>query len=145
MKRNFLAGVAMCAFLMAVSACTSLDSARPAAQNVTIIVRGSLLYRQRIALHPGSVANVTLSDVSIADRPADVIASQAIPLEGRQVPVAFQLTVDRSSLRSGRRYSVRGTITNAEGELLWTTDTVHSVDINMPIADLGSLMLVPAR
>src|SRR3546814_5712602 len=60
-----------------------------------------------IALPPGSVAEVTLQDVSRADAPSTILARLTIPLEGRQVPVPFDLKVDRAQLQSGMRYSVR--------------------------------------
>src|SRR3546814_8161159 len=80
-----------------------------------LIVRGSLTYRERIALPPGSVAEVTLQDVSRADAPSTILARQTIPLEGRQVPVPFDLKVDRAQLQSGMRYSVRGVIRDKIG------------------------------
>src|SRR3546814_10952572 len=91
-----------------------------------MIVRGSLTYRERIALPPGSVAEVTLQDVSRADAPSTILARQTIPLEGRQVPVPFDLKVDRAQLQSGMRYSVRGVIRASDARMLWTTDTAHA-------------------
>src|SRR3546814_20285397 len=90
-----------------------------------MIGRGRLTYRERIALPPGSVAEVTLRDVSRADAPSTILARQTIPLEGRQVPVPFDLKVDRAQLQSGMRYSVRGVIRDREGRMLWTTDNDH--------------------
>jgi uncharacterized lipoprotein YbaY len=37
-----------------------------------------------------------------------VVAEQRIELKGRQVPVPFELTVDRAKLVAGKQYSVRG-------------------------------------
>lgn len=111
----------------------------------TSSVTGTLTYRQRIALPPGCVAHVTISDVSIADRSAEVIASQTLALGTRQVPIDFKIAVDRIRVQSNHLYAVRGTIKNAEGILLWTTDTAHSVDLGLPASDLGTLMLVQVR
>src|SRR3546814_3327179 len=109
-----------------------------------MIGRGRLTYRERIALPPGSVAEVTLQDVSRADAPSTILARQTIPLEGRQVPVPFDLKVDRAQLQSGMRYSVRGVIRDSEGRMLWTTDTAHAVDTSASAVDLGLLLLVRA-
>src|SRR3546814_14627257 len=67
-----------------------------------------------------------------------------MPLEGRQVPVPFDLKVDRAQLQSGMRYSVRGVIRDSEGRMLWTTDTAHAVDTSASAVDLGLLLLVRA-
>ena len=108
----------------------------------TLTLRGSLTYRERIAVPPGSVAEATLSDVSLADAPSQVLARQTIAMEGRQVPVPFALTVDRAQLKPRMRYSVSGAIRDSRGTLLWSTDTVHSVDSAAPASDMGTLTMV---
>lgn len=108
-------------------------------------IKGSLTYRERIALPPGSTATVTLSDTSIADAAAPVLASADIELKDRQVPVSFELTVPADKLAPNRQYAVRGTISAPEGEPLWTTDTAHTIDVGEASIDLGTLMLVRVR
>src|SRR3546814_13421730 len=70
---------------LSLSACATVN-AGPSTPGMAerMIVRGSLTYRERIALPPGSVAEVTLQDVSRADAPSTILARQTIPLEGRQ-------------------------------------------------------------
>src|SRR3546814_19334265 len=107
-----------------------------------MIVRGSLTYRERIALPPGSVAEVTLQDVSRADAPSTILARQTIPLEGRQVPVPFALQVDRAQLHSGMRYSVRGVIRDTAARMLWTTDPAPAVATSPSAVDFVMFRLV---
>ncbi|AGH51715.1 hypothetical protein G432_20150 (plasmid) [Sphingomonas sp. MM-1] len=51
-------------------------------------------------------------------------------------------------MKTNMRYAVRATITDPEGKLIWTTDTVHSVDPTRFEQDLGRSIwfaLVTAR
>ncbi len=93
----------------------------------TATVSGTLTYLQRIALPPGAVANVQIQDISRADAPADVIGEQEIPMDGKSVPVAFAVPYDPATVQDNHRYSVRATIRDAAGKLLFTTDTVTPV------------------
>ncbi len=126
-----------------LSACTTLKNDQSvAAPGETITVKGGLTYLQKFVLPPGSVAEITVSDVSLADAPSRVIASQKIDLNGRQVPVAFELEIDRAQFEPRRRYSVRGIIRDGEDNLLWITDTMNPVDGSERVNDLGILKLV---
>lgn len=107
-----------------------------------ITVKGALAYRERIALPPGSTARITVSDISIADRKAPVIAEKDIDLGNRQVPIAFELAVAKSHLKQRGRYSLRGTISAPNGQLMWTTDSAHVIDPTNTVNDLGTLWLV---
>ncbi len=108
-------------------------------------IRGSLTYRERIALPPGSSARVTLSDTSVADAAAAAVASTDLELGERQVPVPFELTVPAEKLAPNRQYAVRGTISGPDGGLLWTTDAAHTISAGEASIDLGTVMLVRAR
>ena len=108
----------------------------------TRLVTGSIGYRERIALPPGSVAQVKLSDVSRADAPAAVLAEQTITLIGTQVPVPFELDVEPRMFDARMRYSVSAQIRSAEGALLWTTDTSNPIDVSQRVNNLGLLNMV---
>ena len=88
-------------------------------------VTGTLMYRERIALRPGSVAEVWLLDTSLADAPAVEIAYQRIEDPGNP-PIPFVLDYDPAEIREGMQYSVRGTIRYGD-ELLFTSDTHYPV------------------
>ena len=140
-------GAAVLAFVL-VAACAppSTDPAADAGvrmQQTTIT--GSLTYRERVALLPGSVARVTLSDVSRADAAAPVIAESSIELGDRQVPVPFEFSLPAGDLETGRQYAIRGEIHDPDGRLAWTTDTANPIDAAETSIDLGTLVLVRAR
>ncbi len=105
-------------------------------------VSGQLAYRERIALAPGAAARIVVADVSVADRAAPVLAEQNLSLAGRQVPIPFALVLDPEQLQSHGRYSVRATISDPDGRLLWTTDSVYLIDPGLRSQDLGTLRLV---
>lgn len=83
--------------------------------------QGSLIYRERIALGPQSVAVVRILDVSRADAPAVPVAEQIIRNPG-QVPIRFAVEYDPADIRPGHTYVVRAEIRD-RGRLLFTTDT----------------------
>lgn len=105
-----------------------------------ITVTGEISYLQRIALHPGSIATVTVSDVSLADAKAPVLAETSIP--GKQVPIAFSLDVPTDHMRDHGRYALRATIHDVGGALRWTTDTHIPVNPAEAMNDVGVLTLV---
>src|SRR3546814_2409079 len=74
--------LAAVAAALSLSACATVN-AGPSTPGMAerMIVRGSLTYRERIALPPGSVAEVTLQDVSRADAPSTILARQTIRSE----------------------------------------------------------------
>ena len=88
---------------------------------------GTVTYRERIALLPGSVVRVTLQDVSRADAPAEAIDGQTITTSGENVPIPFTLTYDPAQIDLRHRYTVRAEIRDGAGGLLWTSDTAYPV------------------
>jgi putative lipoprotein len=103
---------------LAAAACAG--NAPPPAK--TGVVAGTVAYRERMALPPDAVVQVQLSDVSLQDVPAQVVAETTLSPAGRQVPLPFELRYDPAKIEPRRRYAVRATI-RSEGRLLFTTDT----------------------
>jgi putative lipoprotein len=97
------------------------DGASPDTGQVT----GTLMYRERIALPPGAVAEVWLLDTSLADAPAVEIAYQKIEDPGSP-PIPFVLDYDPSKIDERMQYGVRATISH-DGQLLFTSDTHYPV------------------
>ncbi len=127
---------------LSLAACASTGI--PAERTVAVI--GSIAYRERIALPPTAQIEVRLDDVSLADAPANNMASQRFASEGRQVPFAFTLTVDRADIDPRHSYAVSARITDADGKLMFITDTRNSVTFGSGSAvDMGTLMLVKAH
>lgn len=103
---------------------------------------GTVTYLPRIALTPEALVQVELRDVSSQDTEAPLIAKQVIQRPG-QVPIAFALEYDPSSILSDHLYAVSARISD-RGQLQFLTET--------PIPVLGSaepgtaqIVVVPVR
>lgn len=93
------------------------------------LVTGTVTYLPRIALPPNALIEVSLADVSRADAPARVLASQTIESGGRQVPFAFELPYDAAQIDSRYSYAVQARIT-VDGQLRFINTTRISVITN---------------
>ena len=56
---------------------------------------GTVSYRERVALPPDAVAEVSVIDATVQDVAATVVAKTAVPSEGKQVPLPFTLQLRR--------------------------------------------------
>lgn len=90
------------------------------------LVTGTVTYRERMALAPTAVVQVTLQDISRQDAPATLLAQEIIATGGRQVPIPFTLAYDTDAIDSRSTYAVAARITD-QGKLLFINDTVHPV------------------
>ena len=128
---------------LGLSALTLSACASTAPTEQTIAVTGSVTYRERVALPPTARIEVTLANVSLADAPSRTLANQRFAAEGKQVPFAFTLTVDRADLDPRHSYAVSARITDASGRLMFITDTRNSVAFGSgSTVDMGMLTLV---
>jgi heat shock protein HslJ/uncharacterized lipoprotein YbaY len=111
----------------------------------TLTIRGALSYTARIALPPDGLAIVELSDPRVPG--GRIVAEQRIPLEGRQVPIPFELVVERADLGEIEReigpesssYRFTGAILTG-GILSWVTEPT-GIDPAAETVDLGTLMM----
>jgi putative lipoprotein len=78
-------------------------------------LRGTLTYRQRIALPPDAVATVRLVEIG-----GEQIAIARTASQGRQVPLPFTLDYDPARIVAGRRYALHAAIADSQGRPLWT-------------------------
>ena len=104
----------------------------------TFNIAGELAYRQRIALPPDSRAVIELRGTAPPDL---VVEQQIIDLAGRQVPIPFQLGVDRSGLENSQTYTFHAAI-YSEGLPIWINAgaVIEATDVDL---DLGTVMLQP--
>ena len=132
---------------LALSACVAAPLPSPTGGRLMqkLVVSGSLTYRQRVSLEPGSVAQVIIIDVSIADKAELMVASQTLPLGTRQVLIPFQCQVDRGLLQPNHRYALRGSVSGSDGDVTWTTTTARFVDVSQTRAGMGELNMVQVR
>lgn len=105
-------------------------------------VTGMVTYLQRIALPDDAVILVELLDISRADAPAFVLASQQWVSNGRQVPLPFALNYDLASVPDSATVSVSARIL-LDGELAWISDTVTPIITNDVLN--VEVLLVPVR
>lgn len=105
------------------------QAAAPAGSFVDIA--GSVTYPLRIALPPDAVLTVLIQDRPQAGGPRRTLAEQSIALTGRQVPIAFDLTVDRDLLGKTPRLTVSARIERA-GKLLFVSDKHYPATPDRP-------------
>jgi uncharacterized lipoprotein YbaY len=84
--------------------------ATPTTPALSGVLTGTVGYLQRMALPPNAVIEVTLADVSKADAPSTIIATQSITAAGKQVPFAFELTYDPAAIQPQNSYAVQARI-----------------------------------
>ncbi len=87
---------------------------------------GTVTHRSRIALAPNTVIEVQLVDVSRADAPAIILASQTLVTGGRQVPIPFDLVYNPDQIDPRMTYAVQARVT-VDGELQFISTRRHGV------------------
>ncbi len=90
-------------------------------------VSGTVSYRERIALAPGSLVIVTLEDTSKADAIATMLGEARITIERNQVPIGFAIEVEPGRIDPRHRYAVRARILDPQGALRWTSTQAYPV------------------
>ena len=131
-KTALLSVIGIWTVLMAAAACQS----EPGLSNTTLevtsgrdpnaSVRGTVIYRERLALTQGATLVVELRDVSYADGPAPLIARQTISGPS-QVPIEFEVEYNREDIDPRSRYSIGAKIVESDGRLAFTNDTAYEV------------------
>jgi putative lipoprotein len=97
-----------------------------ALNSLQALLTGTVTYRQRLALSPETVITVQLVDVSKVDAPGEIIASQVIMTNGRQVPFNFELIYHPLKIQDTHTYAVQARI-EAEGQLRFISTTRYPV------------------
>jgi putative lipoprotein len=109
------------------------------------VITGTVTYRNRSALPPTAVIEVTLQDVSLADAPAKVISTQRIEAGGKQPPFPYELSYDPAQIDPRLIYSVSARITDGS-ELLFISDTMIPVlTRGAPLTDVDILVMAMSR
>lgn len=104
----------------------SSSNAVPPENATTASVTGTITYLQRIALPPNARVEVKLQDVSRQDAPAQTLATQIIPLEGRQVPIPFELVYSPEQIDASHTYAVQARIL-VDDQLWFITTSRYAV------------------
>lgn len=108
MKRHLLT-----LFAIVLSGCTSVRMEE---------LRGTVAYRERMALPPEAEVRVAIEDVSKADAASQVVAEQIIH-SSTQVPIPFVIGYDANGIVAGNRYALVAEIRDRDNTTLWRTDT----------------------
>ena len=115
---------------LAAGACGYYDDSteviNPAVPGADASVRGTITYRERIALTPDAVVVVQLRDTTYADAAAVLIAEQIIDSPG-QVPIDFDVRYPSDEIDNRNTYSVSAVITESDGRMAFTNDTAYDV------------------
>jgi len=94
---------------------------------VSTRVTGTVSYRERIALAPGSLVIVTLEDTSKADAMATMLGEARITVKRDQVPIPFVIEVEAGRIDPRHRYALRARILDPQGALRWTSTQAYLV------------------
>ncbi|MBN1145882.1 MAG: YbaY family lipoprotein [Anaerolineales bacterium] len=92
---------------------------------------GTLTYREKIALPANAVAYVQLIDLSVGDTPAGWVGKLTITHPG-QAPIPFGIQYDPNQINPAHLYSIKASIEDGAGNLLFATS--H----NYPVLTLGN-------
>jgi putative lipoprotein len=113
------------------SGCRSTSSAEPEDEeqqrgSAPTKVTGEATYLVRMALPDEAVLTVRLEDVSVADAAAAVLGEQVIEMQGRQVPIPFEIAFDPARIDDGHVYVVRASIQVGQ-QLMFVSTRAHPV------------------
>ncbi|MGE5712239.1 MAG: YbaY family lipoprotein [Betaproteobacteria bacterium] len=122
-----LAGALLAGALLLAVCISPAMASSSAGSSASARVTGTVTYRERLALPPGAVVKVQLTDVSRADAPAAVIGQQIIKIDGAQVPIAFEIPYAPEEIQPQNSYAVRAWLEDAEGRMRFTTDRRYAV------------------
>lgn len=89
------------------------------------LLRGTVNYRERMALPPNATVLVQLVDISLADAPAQVIAEDRITgATGGSIP--YRLRFDQNTIKPRHTYALQARISDGD-RLLFINTTRHTV------------------
>jgi putative lipoprotein len=90
------------------------------------VLKGTVNYRERIALPPDSMIVISLTDNSPVILTTRIIAEAVLRADGKQVPIAFELPYDRARIASDHDYGVRAAIRSGD-RILFETSGAYPV------------------
>ena len=125
--------------VLLLAACTpgGVNATKPAGPSAPAsAVTGTVTYLQRSALPPTAVIEVQLQDVSKMDAPAEVISTQTIEAQGKQVPFLYELKYAPARIDPAHRYSVRATIKDGEKLLFTSTTSIPVITNGAPTSNV---------
>ena len=96
------------------------------------MVSGSIVTQESATLPDGATIQVQIQDVSQADAAAKVIGEKSIDGSGESFPIPYEVTYDPASIDDRFSYSMSVRIEDADGNLIYISDT------NTPVITRGN-------
>jgi putative lipoprotein len=140
--------VMMAVGAVSLSACEVMKSTPPPLRAQVSTLSGRLVFSAPPSLPSGTLAEITLSDVSRADAPAIDIAQARFAVDGRALPIVFELGYDPTQIQPERPlfYAVSARLIGPDERLLWITDRSYYLPASPGSRTrMGDLELVPVR
>lgn len=91
-------------------------------------LRGSVTYRERIALANNSVVTVRLVEMTNQNTTGEMVAETTVNTNGRQVPIQYELLYDNSRIGFQRSYALEAEITT-DGKAVFKTEQPRAVQL----------------
>lgn len=109
-----------------------------------VVLRGSVTYLERVAMHPSADVVIRLHDVSPLHAAPVLVAERVLRRPG-QAPVEFALPVESCRILPGHDYALSACIV-VDGTTLFSTSSASPVEVTgTPVAAQLILSRVPAE
>lgn len=129
-----------------LSACGTDNSqsnqTEPAITQQTVQIQGSFLYRERIALPPNAYAIVALNNITNSERATETVVEQEINLDGKSVPIDYNLLASNFALNPDMHYELQIEIREESGRVLFTTHLAQPIDVTSNTQTLAPITLI---
>ena len=93
-------------------------------------ITGTVSFRERMALVPGTVLEVKIVDILPADAPYETVAETRVPA-GPGSPMPYTLTFNRARMLTYRSYTLQARIFDGD-HLMFTTTKRHPIAAGGP-------------
>jgi heat shock protein HslJ/uncharacterized lipoprotein YbaY len=105
------------ALLAAAALCTgaqgsSLSPEGPEGTADPARIKGTVVYGETTVLPADAIVRVRLEIAAAPERPARLVAMIAVPTEGRQFPIPFEVPYKAADIQSEKRYFIRVSVTS---------------------------------
>jgi putative lipoprotein len=118
--RSWLTALALAAIVCGCAGRNNQDTPEGLAGSSESVVRGSVAYRERMALPEDAEIEVWITDISPIVQAVPIVAQTTVKADGRQVPIAFELPYERERIDPEHTYAVKSVIRSG-GEVLFET------------------------
>lgn len=141
MNRNVLFAVA--ALTLGISGCTTIPMDQEANQSVMIEnIKGTVSYRERIALPPGARMEIVVSDITLERDQELILSREMSTINPASPPIPFSINVSTINLSDGPLYGLRAFIRQPDGTILFRTNEPYLLNLRSGAVNTGDIPLV---